>query len=265
MSWDMHQVVGHRNILWITLDTLRYDVAVAEFAAGRLPTLAALFPQGWQRRHSPASFTYAAHAAFFAGFLPTPATPGLHPRPLALRFAGSATTSPHTYVFDSADIVSGLAGVGYRTLCIGGVGFFRGDNPLSNQLPNLFQERYWEENFGVTCAESTAHQVAFACRQLAATSGPVFLFLNVSALHQPNHHYLPGSTGDSLASHAAALRYVDSQLAPLLAAIRRDRGAWVMVTSDHGTCYGEDGYHGHRLGHPQVWEVPYAEALLEPT
>jgi len=35
---------------------------------------------GWERRHSPASFTYAAHQAFFAGFLPTPASPGPHPR-----------------------------------------------------------------------------------------------------------------------------------------------------------------------------------------
>jgi hypothetical protein len=35
------------------------------------------------------------------------------------------------------------------------------------------------------------------------------------------------------------------------------------VCSDHGTAYGEDGYRGHRLGHPVVWDVPYAEFLLE--
>jgi|GEM_PF-4288067 hypothetical protein len=29
-----------------------------------------------------------------------------------------------------------------------------------------------------------------------------------------------------------------------------------------GTAYGEDGYHGHRLAHPVVWTVPYAEVVL---
>ena len=61
----------------------------------------------------------------FAGFLPTPARPGPHPRLFALAFAGSETTDANTFVFDGhADIVHGFASLGYRTLCIGGVGFF---------------------------------------------------------------------------------------------------------------------------------------------
>ena len=40
-------------------------------------------------------------------------------------------------------------------------------------------------------------------------------------------------------------------------------GPWLaVVCSDHGTAYGEDGYTGHRLAHPVVWEVPYAEFVL---
>ncbi|WP_281261371.1 hypothetical protein [Chamaesiphon polymorphus] len=31
---------------------------------------------------------------------------------------------------------------------------------------------------------------------------------------------------------------------------------------DRGTADGEDNYHGHRLSHPVVWNVPYAEFLL---
>ncbi len=34
---------------------------------------------------------------------------------------------------------------------------------------------------------------------------------------------------------------------------------------NHGTAYGDDGYTGHRLGHPSVWTVPYAHFFLEPT
>ena len=90
---DLNALVGTHDLLLLTLDTLRYDVAREELEAGHTPTLAALLPGGrWEERHSPASFTYAAHQAFFAGFLPTPVTPGRHPRPFALRFEGSETT-----------------------------------------------------------------------------------------------------------------------------------------------------------------------------
>src|SRR5688572_14638747 len=134
---DMHAIVGDHDLLLITLDTLRFDAAQRCFERGELPVLSAYLPaSGWERRHTPGSFTYAAHAAFFAGFLPTPARPGPHPRLFALDFEGSETTAPGTYVFrDRADIVSGLRDAGYHTICIGGVGFFNKRNPLGSQFP----------------------------------------------------------------------------------------------------------------------------------
>ncbi|MBA3531796.1 MAG: metalloenzyme domain-containing protein, partial [Ardenticatenales bacterium] len=64
---DMNNVVGSHDIVFITLDTLRYDVATSLYQQGRTPNLAALLPVGgWEKRHSPASITYAAHHAFFA-------------------------------------------------------------------------------------------------------------------------------------------------------------------------------------------------------
>src|SRR4051794_17180604 len=117
----MNLVVGTHDLLWVTLDTLRYDVASAELAAGRTPRLAEVLPGGrWEKRHSPGSFTYAAHAAFFAGFFPTPEGPGPHPRPFAVRFPGSESTLPTTCVLDGESVVEGLAARGYRTVCIGG-------------------------------------------------------------------------------------------------------------------------------------------------
>ena len=90
----------------------------------------------------------------------------------------------------------------------------------------------------------------------------MFLFVNVSAIHQPNRFYLPGAAEDSRESHGAALEYVDGHLGRLFAGLRR-RGPWLaVVCSDHGTAYGEDGYTGHRLCHPVVWTVPYAEFVL---
>ncbi|QDE67991.1 metalloenzyme domain-containing protein [Myxococcus xanthus] len=264
-AMDMNAVVGTHDLLFITLDTLRFDVAEALAAQGRTPNLSALLPGGqWEQRHSPASFTYAAHHAFFAGFLPTPATPGLHPRLFSMRFEGSETTASDTCVLDAPDLVTGLAGRGYHTVCIGGVGFFNKRNPLGNVLPGLFAESHWSSELGVTDARSTEHQVALAVQRLEALPREqrVFLFINVSALHQPNRHYVPGATQDSRESHAAALAYVDSQLPPLFAALRRRGPAFCIVCSDHGTTYGEDGFTGHRLAHPVVWTVPYAEFLL---
>src|SRR5438874_1576602 len=136
---DVSRLIGTHDLLFITLDTLRYDVAAELYAAGRIPHLAAVLPAGgWEIRHSPGNFTFAAHAAFFAGFLPTPARPGRHPRPFALRFDGSETTTAATCVFDAPDIVSGLAGRGYHTLCVGDVGFFNLRGPLGAVLPGLF-------------------------------------------------------------------------------------------------------------------------------
>lgn len=259
------EVIPSHDILFITLDTLRYDVAQAVLKRGGTPNLAAVLPgRTWEKRHSPGSFTYAAHQAFFAGFLPTPARPGKHPRLFALRFPGSETTTPDTCVLDGPDIVTGLAGLGYHTVCIGGVGFFNKQSQLGSVLPGLFAESYWSPHLGVTCPRSTENQVSLACDVLGKQprSRRVFLFVNVSALHQPNHFYLPGAQGDSLESHAAALEYVDRQLPPLFVALQRRGPVLCIICSDHGTAYGEDGYTGHRLGHAVVWTVPYAEFVL---
>jgi hypothetical protein len=262
---DASNILDSHDVLFMTLDTLRYDVARDELAAGRTPNLAALLPDGqWEPRHAPASFTFASHQAFFAGFLPTPIGPGPHPRLFAARFAGSETTTARTCVFDSADIVGGFAGRGYRTVCIGGVGFFNKLTALGRVLPELFQESYWNAQLSVTDRKSTENQVRLATAILSETPPDrrLFLFINISAIHQPNRHYLSGATEDSLQSHAAALRYVDEQLPPLFNALRNRGPALVIICSDHGTAYGEDGYHGHRLAHPVVWTVPYAEFIL---
>ena len=267
---DMNELVGSHDLLLVTLDTLRHDVAAELAAAGRLPNLARHLPGGrWEKRHAPGSFTYASHQAIFAGFLPTPAAPGPHPRLFAASFAGSETTADKTFVYDTPDLVSGLAKAGYHTVCVGGVGFFNKQGPLGSVLPGLFHESHWETEFGVTSPHSFENQVARAecvVRELPAEQR-VFLFVNVSALHQPNWFHLPGATresGDTRETHAAALEYVDRHIGRLFAAASSRRRCFAIVCSDHGTAYGDDGYTGHRLGHESVWTVPYAHFFLDP-
>lgn len=260
---DMNALVGTHDFLFVTLDTLRHDVAQAAFEQGELPVLARHLPAtGWERRHSPASFTYAAHHAFFAGYLPTPARPGRHPRLFATAFRGSETTARSTFVFDEASLPEALAARGYRTVCIGGVGFFNPHNALGRVLPGFFQESHWEPGMGVGQRRSAERQVALALQRLQAIEGRVFLFINVAALHTPNRVHLPGHTVDSLATHAAALRHVDEALGPLFDALAARAPTFAIVCSDHGTAYGDSGYQGHRIGHDCVWTVPYAHFLL---
>ena len=94
---DMRRIVGSHDIVLVTLDTLRFDVAQRCHERGETPVLSSFLPRGgWARRHTSGSFTYAAHQAFFAGFLPTPSAPGVHPRLFATRFPGSTTTAQGT-------------------------------------------------------------------------------------------------------------------------------------------------------------------------
>ncbi len=260
----MNQLCRSHDVLLLVLDTLRFDVAKREWEAGRTPNLSQLLPQGWEERHSPGSFTYAAHQAFFAGFLPTPARPDpTHARLFAARFAGSESTGPGTKVFEAPDIITGLRAEGWRTICIGGVGFFNRQTPLSRVLPGLFEESHWETKFGVTDRDSTRHQFELAAELLKGQGSPTFLFINISALHQPNYFYLKTEGPDTIETHAAALRYIDAQLPILRRALAsKRRPTFCILTSDHGTTYGEDGWTGHRLAHPHVWTVPYGEAIV---
>jgi hypothetical protein len=266
---DMNQVVGSHDLLFVTLDTLRHDVAVELLASGRLPNIARVLPvSGWERRHTPGSFTFAAHSAFFAGFLPTPAEPGRHLRLFAARFGGSETTASGTWVFDAPDLVSGLASAGYHTACVGGVGFFNPESRLGTVLPGYFAEAHWTPSFGVGARDSFENQVACVEKIVAGLPDDrlLFQFVNVSALHQPNWFHLDGAVsgdGDTRETHAAALEYVDRHIGRLFAAMSSRRPCFVILTSDHGTAYGEDGYVGHRIGHDAVWTVPYAHFVLE--
>ncbi len=67
-SVDMNRVVGSCDILFICLDTLRYDAAVQEEKAGGTPILNQY--GSWEKCQAPGNFTYPSHHAMFAGFLP---------------------------------------------------------------------------------------------------------------------------------------------------------------------------------------------------
>ena len=258
--------IGTTDLLMVTFDSLRFDVASRALEEGRIPFLSGLIGGEWERRHTPGNFTFAAHAAFFAGFWPTPITPGNHIRPFALRFTGQRTVDSSTCILQGENIVAGLQSRGYRTVCIGGVGFFNKQNPLGSVFPAMFEESEWAPEFSVSALHSTREQVRRAIAKIDETPElqPLFLFLNISATHPPTHFYTPGSKEDSVETQIAALAYVDRQLPALFDRLaQRRHGGRAYLMSDHGTLFGEEGFTGHRIGHPDVWNVPYAEYAWE--
>ena len=63
----------------------------------------------------------------------------------------------------------------------------------------------------------------------------------------------------------ASVRCLSSSIPILTRALgARSRPTFCMIFADHGTAYGEDGFSGHRLSHPTVMTVPYAEAFIRP-
>jgi hypothetical protein len=265
---DMNQVVGSHDLLFVTLGTLRYDVAAELAAAGLTPNLTRAMPEGrWERRYTPASLSYAAHHAFFAGFWPVPTTSGPHSRLFAARFAGATSVSGQTWVYDGPDLICGLAKAGYHTVCVGGADVFDHRSPMGGVLSSLFDERHWDPEFGAANPDSLTAQLDRVAQVMLSASArkPLLVFLNVSAIHAPNRYYLEGAAEDSWSSHAAALEYVDKHMARLFElASSRGRPCFAVVCSDRGTAYGEDGALGAKVAHEVVWTVPYAEFVVPP-
>lgn len=258
---NMNEVVSSCDILFLCLDTLRYDVAKALEESGDTPVLNRYGP--WRKCQAPGNFTYPSHQAMFAGFLPLAydAANMLEREMLFFpKHVGMGPKAPEgAYCFSGPTFVEGLANDGYLTCCIGGVSFFDKRSDLGRVFPAMFQHSFWQPAFGCPVKESIDHQVEFAIDRLRRfpQEQRVMMYINVSAIHYPNYFYLPGQQTDNLQTHAAALRYVDSRLEPLLEAFAQRHRTFVMVCSDHGTCYGEDGRTFHGFNHPLVNTIPY--------
>ena len=158
-------------------------------------------------------------------------------------------------MLDAPDLVSGLRGLGYHTACIGGVAFFDGKTHLGRVLPALFDESHWGPEMSVTAVDSTRSQVerARAIVERQPATSPLFLFVNVSAVHPPTHAYLHGARRDSVETQRAALvcRQSAPATSPSCRACSPERPRWHPVL-DHGTTFGDDGTWGTGW-HPAVW------------
>lgn len=264
---DMNKIIKDKtSILFICLDSLRYDVAVNQEQAGKLPNLSC--EKSWEKRQAPGNFTYASHQAMFAGFLPVEENISQMKERQTLFFSeniGFGRKAPKgTYKFKGRTWVESLKEEGYTTICIGGLSFFDGRSDLGKVMPEFFMEHYWNPSFGPKVYDSTKNQIDKAIKVINSKDEdePLIMYINISALHYPCNIYYDESKPDSIEAQGAALRYVDNQIGRLFEEFKKRNDTFVICTADHGTCFGEDGKWYHGFNHPNVNIVPYKHFML---
>jgi Sulfatase len=266
-------MVDRRSILFITLDSCRYDT-FADVRPTNLSRVGHLY-----RAMAPSTFTYGSHAAMFVGFTPgvfNLTEPYVNPkfgRIFKMLNRGTADRHMPWVVLNGRNIIEGFKRLGYRTIGAGGVNWFNPETPTAQMLLADFDDFFYGGK-----PVSIRRQVDFLSAKILDVDGqqPVFAFANVAETHVPYHFEgapwsadtnpcVPFGAANDAAEcgrrQSASLQFVDDQLAPLLDSFR---SANVVVCADHGDAWGEDGLWEHGISHEKVLEVPLLFRLENP-
>jgi hypothetical protein len=267
-----------RNLLWLVLDSARWDAAEAALTPnfdriGRM-----------ERRWSYASWTAPSHLGFFMGLLPHRGIAGeassVQYRQEFLQWA-DRLDAPGDCRFSSfapsLSLPTFLRRLGYR--CEARV-----------SMPVLNPATLLAAGFDHYELLPDHNDVGAALDGIVFGDVPTFHFINTGETHYP--YLLPGESPDDLpllpgvhgvwraldAPFRAPTPFRPDQLKPLWrkqvrcvehvdAALGRALGSvpadtWIIVTSDHGELFGEDGWVGHGpVLHPKVLEVFLVEGV----
>jgi membrane-anchored protein YejM (alkaline phosphatase superfamily) len=176
---------------------------------------------------------------------------------------GQVTKTALKKIESSWNILVGLQKEGYQTVGTGAMTWF-----LQESLTAGF------EKFLFTGTDAD-RQISFLIEKIDIKL-PFFGFINFGETHAPYTYrgkkepckddvrarrmiwpsIEQGPVGretDAFKSQVAAAEFLDSCLPPLFNALPGN--TIVVLTSDHGDCFGEDGYWGHAVNHPKVFEV----------
>ncbi len=258
------------DVLFITLDSCRYDTFTHCHRVGSLPFISSVGPL--HRAISPSYFTYGSHAAFWMGF--TPGVPGtsdkwLNPKAgklFRMVFSGFPGKHESGFQLDGNNIIEGFRRSGYATIGSGAVDWFNNLTETGSVLTTPFDDFFFSGN-----TWSLEKQLSWLDSRLAKipSDQSKFVFLNIGETHVPYWH--EGASwdrwpspcvpfGDTTSSfkdcryrQRSCLEWVDSKLAFLLNSFLEST---ILVCADHGDCWGEDGLWEHGISHPCTLTVP---------
>jgi membrane-anchored protein YejM (alkaline phosphatase superfamily) len=262
------------DFLLVTWDSCRYDAYVEAYT----PVLDRFGPA--RRAWAMGTYTLPSHVAMFYGFLPH----AFVAEPLYNRYRQQLFRISHrhldmmplvTFPTGEGNIVAGLQNLGYFTVGVAAMDWFRD----AAELRAGFRE------FRVTGTGARRQNAVLSeliARQPARR--PCFAFVNYGETHSPFRHEgmdapdeevdtrfslsrllnQPGLQSESWTFDRAAYTrqvacasYLDARTGELIELFRRrGRPTTVVVCSDHGECFGENGLYGHAFYHERVMEVP---------
>jgi len=262
--------MGASDVLFLSLDSCRYDTFSSLHLAGLLPHLASIGPL--HKAQSPSYFTYGSHSAFWMGFTPgviNSSDPWLNPKVgklFRMAFSGSPGRDDEGFRLDGKNLIEGFRRRGYLTIGTASVDWFDPATETGSVLGAPFEGFHFAGN-----TWSLATQLIWIDAELQKKPAeqPVFCFLNIGETHVPYWHEgatwqrwpspcIPfgGSACDAKESarrQSDCLQWVDGKLSQLL---QRFRDGTVLICSDHGDCWGEDGLWEHGISHPATLTVP---------
>jgi hypothetical protein len=275
----------HNNLLWIVFDSCRYDT----FAAAKTPNISRLGTA--ESRYSYASWTVPSHVVYLMGV--SPHTSPKHVFASEVYKNDFANWSTRLNIPDISfrgfvprlSLPSFLKEHGYRTNALVSMPVLN-QTTLINQHFDSFELMDKHNDFN-----AMLDKLHFDRAQ------PSFYLLNTGETHYP--YTLPGEKADDLPRlHGVhgVFKHMDDlvtgktagvkedprefiseeKLAPLKDRQRRNvehldhlfeklydlvpENTYIMVTSDHGELFGEEGYFGHGpIVHEKVLEVFYLE------
>ena len=259
------------DVLFISLDSCRYDTFAFAYRSGSLPHISAIGPL--HKALSPSYFTYGSHAAFWMGFTPGvlgSVEPWLNPKAgklFRMAFAGHpGNDEESSFRLDGANIIEGFRERGYSTIGSGAVDWFDTATATGAVLGASFEHFHFAGN-----TWSLQSQLSWINERLDETVADQsrFVFLNVGETHVPYWHEgapwdrwpspcVPfGGSGCSASESArrqrSSLIWADQQLGQLL---QRFADGTVLICADHGDCWGENGLWEHGISHPATLTVP---------
>jgi hypothetical protein len=274
---------GARHLIILVLDSLRYDswTAAAPPVLGRLGSV--------ERRHSYATWTAPSHYNLLMGLLPHTSPPRVyaseHYKADYLRYAERLGTPGVEFksLLPSLFLPTYLRrSLGYRTRALVSMPVLNRFTPINCDFDH-YELMPHHNDLG-----------AIIDRLDFSGGRPTFHLLNTGETHYP---YAPVDEDPSLWPRISGVHGVVKRLdeaeagvdspgffdaAQMLELQRRQVRAvtavdglmerlfdivpdntWLIVTSDHGELFGEDGYFGHGpINHPKVLEVPFVEGRI---
>ncbi len=272
--------LGARNVVVVTLDSLRYDSAmVADMAnMARLGDI--------ERRFSYASWTAPSHFNMLMGLMPHSSPTHVY---ASEYYKADFARYPERFGIPGIDFAAMLPSLWLPTYVRNVLGYRTG---AMVSMPVLNEHTPINNNFDTYRLMPTHNDFEAQLDALHFEDDvPTFWMLNVGETHYPYaladedagewprisgvHGVLKhlGSTSDTgeffdadqmdrlRERQVRAARYCDNLLGKLYDIVPPK--TWIIVTSDHGELFGEAGYFGHGpINHEKVHEVPFVEGTI---